>query len=341
MNNYKNFSTEDFLQDEFFNEWVLNENAENTEIWERWLSENPEMREVVLDAKTIICAFDYKNQSISEEFYSKLKRKIDFTISREERKPIIRRLPSKKAKIAAGITGLVIAAGILFYSFTNKSYTTYSSNYSETKKVTLPDGSEVLLNANSSLKYLNSWSKNNREVWLKGEGFFKIKHIKNSGDIPVKLIVHASEINVEVVGTEFNVNTRDKNKPQVLLLKGKVRLSAMAANRQPINMLPGELALFSNNSKSFSTNNVNPLNYLAWTDHKYIFEKTSLQKLCEKIEEYYGKPFIIEDPKMRKQLLSGTLEFQNEDILLQTLSALLGAEIDKKNNQVIIYSKEK
>jgi ferric-dicitrate binding protein FerR (iron transport regulator) len=338
MNNYRNFSVEDFLQDEFFNEWVTKPDANNTAVWEKWLAEHPEMLEITEEAKNIIATFNYHNGLISEEFYRKVKDRIDSTITGEEGRRQTVRMRPMWMKAAAVFTGLMIAAAILFYSLPGKSFKTYSSTYRETKEIILPDGSEVVLNANSSLKYSGSNEKD-REVWLNGEGFFKIKHIENPHKSPEKLIVHASDVDIEVTGTEFNINTRNKNKTEVLLTEGKVTLSAAAGNHGGINMHPGELAYYNNSAKSFSISKVSPENYIAWIDHKYVFEKTSLEDLCREIEQYYGKAVMIEDPKMRKQLLSGTLELKNEDILIQTLSALLGAQINKKSNRIIIYSK--
>ncbi len=337
MDKYKNFSIEDFLQDKFFNYWVKNPGTKNT-IWERWLADHPEMLEVVQEAKNIICAFDYQDKQISEDFYKKLKKRIDFTVINEEPKPGIRKLMPVLLKIAAVFTGLVIAGGVLFYWLSDQRYMTFSSKYAETKKIILPDSSEVLLNANSFLKYSHSRNKKYREVWLNGEGFFKIKHIENSKKVPVKLIVHTSDVDIEVLGTEFNINSRDTDKTEVLLTRGKVRLSVIGGSNKPLNMNRDEFVSYNKRTKRLSVNKVSPDNYIAWTDHKYIFEKTSLEDLCKELQRYYGKTFTITDVKMRKQRLSGALELQNEDALVQTLSTLLGVSINKNGNEIIICS---
>ncbi|MCW3107684.1 MAG: anti-FecI sigma factor, FecR [Segetibacter sp.] len=338
MDKYKNFSVEDFLQDKFFHEWVKDPFSKDAELWERWLERNPQMLEVVDEAKNILLAFDYQPKQLPDDFYVKIKSRIDSSLSKDRHKQTKTFFIGGWLKMAAVFTGLIIAASILFYSLSGKDFITYSSKYAETKKLLLPDGSEVVLNANSFLKYKDNRNKKSREVWLKGEGFFYIKHEEDREGDPVKFIVHTQDVNVEVLGTQFNVNNNDINKTEVLLTKGKVRLSLADGGKEPVMMTPQELVLYNNKTKGLSVTKVSPGNYIAWMDHKYIFEKITLGELCKTLSRYYGKSVTIRDPAMRQQRLSGTLELQDEETLIRTLSALLGVLVNKNGNQIIIGS---
>jgi len=241
--------------------------------------------------------------------------------------------------MAAAFIGAVLLAVFFYYSLGNRGFVTISSKYAETKKVVLPDSSEAMLNANSVLKYSRAWNEKHREVWLSGEAFFKVKHVEGSEKVPVRFVVHTSKLDVEVLGTQFNINSNNGNQTEVLLTSGRVKLSHIDGNKGEINIYPNDLFLYNDKSKRYNVNKVIPDNYISWIDHKYIFEKTSLEYVCKELQRYYGKKVTIEDEKMRKQRLSGTFELQNEQSLVQTLSALLGVKVDQKDNQVIIYSK--
>src|SRR4051794_24631840 len=141
MNKYKNFSVEDFLQDEFFNQWVMYRAPDDSKLWERWLEDNPEMQEVVDEAKSIILAFNYMPDSISAEFYTNLKERIDLTIKTDRAGQQRRKIVPLWLKMAAAFIGAVLLAVFFYYSLGNQGFVTISSKYAETKNVVLPDSS--------------------------------------------------------------------------------------------------------------------------------------------------------------------------------------------------------
>lgn len=85
----------------------------------------------------------------------------------------------------------------------------YATQYGEQRVVELPDHSVVSLNANSTLRFRNDWSQANtlREVWLDGEAFFSVQKQEGAAG-PAKFIVHTNDLDVEVLGTRFNVSNR-------------------------------------------------------------------------------------------------------------------------------------
>lgn len=335
MNKYKNFLVEDFLHDRFFCDWAANKCAkEDSLLWERWMSDNQQMIEIVEESKSIFLSFNDQPASVNDNFYLSLKNRIDNTINtKRKKKPFF---AMGRWQIAAVFIGLMVVAGILFYSSSVKNeFISYSSNYAETKKIILADGSVVILNAKSSLKYKNTPGEK-REVWVDGEAFFSVKHVEDADKKPLKFIVHTNNLDVEVLGTQFNVNTIKKNETEVLLTRGKVRLTSSKTNLESVTMSPGEFVSFANRNKLFSKQKVKTENYIAWLSHKYIFEKTTLDELSKQLFHYYGKQFIIQDSKMRAQQLSGTLELQDQETLIKTLSVLLKAPVKEVNNQIVI-----
>lgn len=341
MNKYKSFLIEDFLQDAFFQKWVKNPDDQHAKLWKVWLDENPDMIAVVEESKNIILAFTHNPKTISKDFYINLKSRIDSTIAKEKKQNLKVFPRYSWLRLAAVFAGIMLAGSIVFYSFFDKGFTNYYTRYAQTKTVTLPDGSVVILNANSSLKYLVGRITNSREVWLKGEGFFTIKHIENIIGNPVKFIVHANNVDVQVLGTRFNVNAKMSDQTAVLLTTGKVKLSITKENNKTVIMNPNDLVVYKHSTRNLVSTRVNAESYTGWIKHKYSFEKASLADVCKELSYYYGDSFTITDEKMQRQSLSGTLELQDEKTLIQTLSALLNVPVHQNNKEIIIGSKLK
>lgn len=338
MDKYKSFSVEDFLQDEFFLKWVTDPNSAGGEIWWEWLQENQQMKEVIWEAKRIVKTFEKAHSKMPADFYEKLKARIDRSLDAEMAGNRVKmRLFARWFQAAAIVAGLIIAAAIVTHlmSGSGSRVSKFSSRYAEVKRFVLPDSSEAILNAHSTLRFTDNATE--REAWLEGEAFFKIKHIEGAGQNARKFIVHAKDVNVEVTGTEFNVSSQPAEETKVLLTKGKVRLSNAKVNTTQLTMQPGDYASY-NGSKGFTVKRVNEESYISWINGQYIFEKTPLLEVSRQLSRYYGKEITITDAELRYQRLSGSLELQDEKSLKQTLSTLLGVRVSEKNNRIIIGS---
>ena len=103
-------------------------------------------------------------------------------------------------------------------------------------------------------------------------------------------------LNVEVLGTEFNVRQRPEN-TAVLLKSGKVRLNL---RNQPdtLNMSPGELVTLRSQSRRLDKEAVNPEAYTSWTKRRLDFDGTTLRKIARIIEETYGYEVVIRGRKL-------------------------------------------
>jgi ferric-dicitrate binding protein FerR (iron transport regulator) len=190
------------------------------------------------------------------------------------------------------------------------------------------------LNANSTIRFHSGLKEENqREVWITGEAFFKVRHINIAGEAQ-HFVVHAGDANIEVLGTEFNVKSIN-NTTGVMLRQGKVKFSIPASHAQTI-MQPNDYCLYNATPGKIITRVANPVLYTSWMEHKYRFEKTPAREVCETLKEYFGQGFIIRKPELAEQPISGTLELENEQQMLTVLSELLNASVTKKGNDVII-----
>jgi len=333
MDKYAYYQTEDFLRDDSFINWVLDPEGAGNEQWTQWMNTNPVKRETAQKAMDIIRSFDFKKEPVGDRFYADLKQRIDQTIAMQQPRPVknARVIPAW-LKVAAVAAALVIGAVVLNY-FLKPSWITISTPYAAIKAVQLPDGSEVVLNANSTIRYRKEFTRNGREIWLTGEAFFTIQHISNGNNVQ-HCVVHAGTTNIEVLGTAFNVKSINTN-TAVMLRQGRVQFSAPASHVQTI-MHPNDYCQYNAAQGKMTTRVTNPLLYTSWMEHQYQFEKTPASEVCETLKEYFGYDFIIQKPGVASQPISGTLELQNEEVMLKVLSTLLNASVTKKGNSVVI-----
>ncbi|MEK6479974.1 FecR domain-containing protein [Catalinimonas sp. 4WD22] len=241
-------------------------------------------------------------------------------------------LHKKWYRIAASISGILLLAAIGLL-FLNQNDTVYQTAYGETKSINLPDGSSVTLNANSSLLVKNNFSKQ-REVWLDGEAFFEVEKTKNQSDNEyVKFIVHTDRLEVEVIGTSFNVQNW-KEKTQVVLKSGKVQLKS--GENEVLTMEPGDLAEVLADDSSIQKKIVNPEVYSSWTDNQLLCNDTPFNDLAKAIERRFGKKVVFKDSTLQSLEVSGTLPLHNLSLLSEVLQESLSIKIQANDDTLII-----
>lgn len=156
--------------------------------------------------------------------------------------------------------------------------------------VTLADGSLVHMNAESTLKYPVSFSKQSRRVELKGEAFFTVNKTENSDPAKglVPFIVDLGEHEVLVHGTRFNVRSYNKNgSAKVSLLEGKVSVhSHLSAARQDVFLIPGQQAEI--HKENIEVKKVDIRRELSWKEGMFDFEGKGLYEVMDELARWYN-----------------------------------------------------
>jgi len=328
MMNYSDFSAEDFAKDEFFQAWVFNTRDESVAIfWKSWLLEYPEKRVAVNEARQILGTVRFSNYSLADEDISLLWNRIhQLEVSTSVRKRISMDIWYKAAAAAM----LIFLVGAMYFYADRKPWKEYRTSFGETRNFVLPDGSSVILNANSKLTLFSDWSKDPaREIWLDGEAFFSVTHKSNNQLFQV----HTQEgVTVEVLGTTFNVYDRT-NGTKVVLNSGQIRLNLpTAAAPETIVMKPGEMVEYK--SQHYNKKAVDPQLYSAWTDNRIILNHTSLSEMVNMLKDNYGLDVVVDNPSLLQQTVSGSMPLGNADILLNQLSKAFQLKITR-NNKII------
>src|SRR5688572_22675417 len=163
-------------------------------------------------------------------------------------------------KVAATVL-LLVTVSLWWYSSSNRLHE-IRTGFGEQRTIMLPDQSNVVLNGNSVLRYTSHWDEDSsREVWIEGEGFFSVVHTKNHQ----KFVVHGvSQLNIEVLGTKFNIKTR-QSASEVMLAEGMVKLELGGVDStRALFLKPGELATIKN--ERLSAQRVNEQRYTSWVE---------------------------------------------------------------------------
>jgi ferric-dicitrate binding protein FerR (iron transport regulator) len=235
--------------------------------------------------------------------------------------------------VAAAV--LILVSFGIFVSKDYIFYKNYQTAFGEIQKIQLPDGSQVSLNANSSLKVARfGFGTNTREVFLRGEASFSVKHTLDNQRFIVKT---DKNFEVEVLGTEFNVYARQKE-AKVVLNKGKVKLNyTVGKNAKQLTMKPGDLVTFDPIGQAKVQQIEQPQNYSAWQEHRFVFEQTPLKEVATMIQENFGVKIEFRDEALSQRTISGAFHAENADELLQVISELLEINFNRQDNNVTFF----
>ncbi len=344
--NYQDYEAEDFLMDESFKKWLLTPDPETSRFWEKWLSRHPEKVETVKEARQLFLLLSFKNRPFTPQDSQQVWQAIQAGSAQPKPvQPLHQSWFTQWRRVAAVVAGFLLI-GVGYFTWSSFQRTTeYLTSYGETRLIYLPDSSQVTLNANSQLAFSTAWEPARpREVWLKGEAFFHVRKkpaVGQSGRPSgwVKFTVHTDDLDVNVLGTEFNVNER-RGKTQVVLTSGKVRLDIKSIeNSQPLTMKPGESVVVSAKESRVIKQTVNPKNYSSWTRNQLIFDNTPLSEVAILIEDNYGVPVVFRDPAQAKRRIRGTVPVDDLNILLAALANSFNLSVTREDEKIIIINK--
>ena len=192
-------------------------------------------------------------------------------------------------------------------------YNTISTPRGGQYQVSLPDGTNVWLNAASSLKYpANFTSLKERRVELIGEAYFEVVHNKT---LPFR--VETEEQVVEVLGTHFNINSyTDEPIVTTTLMEGSVKVHSIANN---VIIKPGQQTILVHASKQISVQKANLGIALAWRNGTFQFDNETIESVMRKISRWYDVDVVFQK-NCTKQGFVGTISrFENVSEVLQML----------------------
>ncbi len=266
----------------------------------------------------------------SEAARLRLLTRMDGSYDKHKLKPV-----SYLMKIAAAIIFIVSIAGISVYIasnagfFTQNNWVVVSTDAGQQSKITLPDGTEVWLNAATEVKYCAT--QDYRRVKLSGEAYFEVEH---APDFP--FVVETEDVSISVLGTKFSVSHYPDSKiTDASLLTGKITASALGSN-EDIEITPGQKIVYNSDIEEFTRSALRGKNHVAWRYGVLIFDNESFDELIQKLERYYAVKFIYETKDFSNVHYTGTLDNLSIEKVLEfiNLTIPVAYEIDNKTIQL-------
>lgn len=211
-----------------------------------------------------------------------------------------------------------------------KQYTEVFSPAGQKTRITLPDSSIVLLNGNSQIRYSRNFNDGNRNVELKGEGYFEVRK-----DLSRQFMVRTSELDVKVFGTSFNVKAYENDQTVEVGLKSG-RIGIDRNEKEIAQLTPGQVATFDREGQKLDVEKFNVDLVSAWTGDEMVFEEDSLEEIIKYIERWYGVDIKVSPELLDGELLTFKVKTESLNEMLKLINLLKPIKYSIDGKQVII-----
>jgi len=354
---------EQLLADESFLSWHFR--GEGREDWDRRMQDQPGLAKLVQEASALLETIRVREEQVSErrrqDAEEALFKRIDAlagmpSIAGEgmragdakrtglesgkmeeeqgakvqlmEAKEPVRRNLYGRWMIAAAV--LILLAGAVVVTVRMAGERQVTTTFGQIAQRQLPDGTEVMLDANSRLTYPRGWKDGaDREVWISGEAYF---HVRKTPSLS-RFIVHTDHFDVIVTGTRFNVVNRH-GEENILLQEGSVVLRQKGG--KAMELQPGDFVRF--HASGAERSDVRSDSVIAWKDQKLVFNRTPLRELVTIVNDHYGVNLQLENASLGDSTITAILPNNNLDVLLQSLEATSEFDISRKEGQITILA---
>ncbi|WP_186757456.1 FecR family protein [Echinicola salinicaeni] len=338
----------DFLENDFFVQWVLHPNEESERYWNRWLKNHPDKVLIFSRAKDVLLSFSQEEEKGRDD--EKLESILDHVmVHHQDRKRKVALKDNRKKfrlfKIDRGTAVMLAACLALVLLFTATSYFELQHVEDESEQIVwitkktakgakstffLPDGTKVKLNSSSELSFPSTFSDSLREVKLVGQGFFDVTRNESK---PFNVSTH--EFNVKVLGTSFDVDAySESNVQQVTVLTGKVAVETHEGISELV--LPSERVSLSVDKKELIKTNVDAAFLSGWKDGVIVFEQQKYAEVFKDLEEWYGVDIEVQKGVELSGTFSGHYENESLENILKGISYTKHFQFQIENKQVTI-----
>jgi ferric-dicitrate binding protein FerR (iron transport regulator) len=312
----------------------LSKNASKQEIkeLEEWVAESPENKRLFMEFKktwALAGIADSKRDFNLEDNWKSVSEKLFDGGKTIPLQPI----KSRRwwLRIAASLF-LLVAATMVYRTIQFQEKPILVQTTDNIEDVKLSDGSEVNLNRSSSIEFIANNDKDQREILLKGDAFFDIAR-----DVDHSFIIKTQNLEVEVLGTSFYVDSREsKDEIQVLVASGTV---AVRVNGEETVLQENERAIFNKSNGQLIKETTNDPNVLALKTKTLIFDNTRLEDVIEILNRYYLSDIRFGSDELKNCELESTFRDMSLDSILEVLSTSFAMKINRTGQAITLTGK--
>jgi ferric-dicitrate binding protein FerR (iron transport regulator) len=332
---YQNYKLEDYLKDEQFIRWVNQPSMESDQFWKNWIQLHPEALPIIQQAREIILSTRFQVPPVNPQARQEVLNRIIKGYSSEYTYRIRKNRQMNFLKIAAAVS-LLMVFGVLFWQYNRTleieepviaiRQIEKQTLAGQKLNLVLPDCTQVILNAKSTISYPETFGDTQREVFLSGEAFFEVT------ENPEKpFLIHTENLQARVLGTSFNINQNS-----VALLTGKVEVRPMDDKDSGIVLVPGQKAVHDKSKNVIYKTSYNYQQEIAWKDGVIFFEDANFDKVRSTLESWYGVEFELENSLKLNWTYTGSFENASLEQVLDRIAYLEGFRFKIINKTVKI-----
>ena len=329
----KNYTVEELLSDETFTDYCLNERSPYKKKWLDILSRDQEQMKTANEARTMLAILSpvLPQQEIETEV-NKLREAL---INVESQPQILNKKYNTKKLLTYSFSLLLVILASVYFLVSDKSSPVLASKFEtgmgERKQYILPDGSTVILNSNSSFSFNEAFGKDDMQIEMTGDAFFKV------AENPSKpFIVKSNGFLTTAIGTSFYVHAGTTAADyRVDLLEGKVKLEKIISGETSY-LKAGEKALWTKTISSFTKQQYDTVSLNKWIKGILSFNNLPVKDAFTELENWYSVK--IEDRRSNPEVISINGDYVNaplEDVL-KIICFSLSCSYHFENNKIII-----
>ena len=246
------------------------------------------------------------------------------------------------ADLQEGDARISIRNKLLSYTSTDQESMETEIIYNELKtprgggyKLQLADGTEVWLNAGSSIRFPVSFTEESRQVYLEGEAYFEVSHDGSP------FTVSTANMDVRVLGTSFNISAyADEPLLKTTLVEGKVRVELKNQEDSPLNSLvlsPDQQAILNRSESVLSAVEVNASLYTSWMQGKLEFHNESLDQVMLRLARWYDFEYEFENPEAKAFHFSARLNNgENISTIIEMLEMTTDVKFELRDQKIVV-----
>lgn len=341
---YSKFNAEEFAYDPSFQSFMLASNQDNISFWKNWIADHPDKKPEITQAIQIIDAIYARlPQDKMESEVNRITASVNIGIKTSSQKYFHPWKMRHFYRYAAALIFMAISAFVVLSlmddqknvanQVVSNQIVEKSTGKGQKLTITLKDGTQIKLNAESTITYPENFSDSVRWVALNGEAFFEVTKNPNH-----PFIVKCGDFYTQVLGTSFNINAYPEiNNIEVSLLEGKVKTYVQGQKSPDLYLEPDEMASYDIANKSIVKSTFDPQKTISWKDGIIHFEEASFEQMKRTLERWYDVKFIVTN---NPGMIRFTGEFKNQSLedVLQGISFSVGFKFRISGKKVYINS---
>ncbi|GAB3650268.1 FecR family protein [Echinicola sediminis] len=357
------YTIEDFVLDTEFKKWVLKPDNYTNSLWRDFLEKYPNKSEDIKAARVIVLNMAFRSKAVSEERLEQTWENIDRQVGSIKtvegkvvpinQESVLKRTKQNKhfyehigflyrvaAVLMLSLLIAFIAARLTMHEekalpiVVQKEVKEYVAPLGVKSNLILSDGSRVILNSNSSIRFIEGFEDDKRVIELKGEAFFDVAEDKTR-----PFIVNAANTSTKALGTSFNISAYKNEDTRISLVTGVVEVEVEEENIPGLRLIPGEAVSVGQAE--------NPVKYLfkeaevlSWTRKTIFFEDTPIKEVVRVLENWYGVHVELANEPSENFGLSGVFKNKSLEDVLEGMQYSARIDYEIKDKDVTITFKQ-